>query len=142
MIIRLAHLCFYTDRIEEMLQFYRDVLGLPVQFVMERSDGSPFGWYFNLGETTFLEIFDREGAIAEWGGEAAKLEQVEFVNYRHFCIQVTNIEEMRSALIEKGLDVTDIAVGLDHSKQCWIKDPDGNSIELMEYTERSLQLAP
>jgi hypothetical protein len=30
--------------------------------------------------------------------------------------------------------------GLDFSVQAWIKDPDGNEIELMEYTGRSLQL--
>jgi hypothetical protein len=28
---------------------------------------------------------------------------------------------------------------MDGSRQCWIKDPDGNSIELMEYTSNSLQ---
>jgi len=30
---------------------------------------------------------------------------------------------------------------MDGSLQAWIKDPDGNDIELMEYTRDSLQLA-
>jgi hypothetical protein len=31
-------------------------------------------------------------------------------------------------------------MGLDHALQMWIADPDGNTIELMEYTASSLQL--
>jgi hypothetical protein len=33
-------------------------------------------------------------------------------------------------------------MGVDNSRQAWIKDPDGNDIELMEYTDRSLQTTP
>ena len=40
----------------------------------------------------------------------------------------------------KAIPVTEIAVGIDGSKECWIKDPDGNDIELMEYTRDSMQL--
>jgi hypothetical protein len=40
----------------------------------------------------------------------------------------------------KGLLVTKITMGMDNSKQCWVKDPDGNDIELMEYTPESYQL--
>jgi hypothetical protein len=47
---------------------------------------------------------------------------------------------LRENLIARGIAVTEIAVGMDGSKQCWIKDPDSNSIELMEYTPSSLQI--
>ena len=37
--------------------------------------------------------------------------------------------------------VTPLKTGMDHSQQAWVKDPDGNDIELMEYTRESKQLA-
>ncbi len=36
----------------------------------------------------------------------------------------------------------EIRTGLDGSFQAWLADPDGNRIELMEYTHRSAQLVP
>jgi len=140
MIIRLTHLCFYSDQVQAMIAFYRDGLGLPVQFVMNGRDGEPFGWYFNLGETTFLEIFDQVGATREWGGDVVSMKSAAVSRYRHFCIQVSDMDMFREDLIGKGIAVGEISVGMDHSKQCWIKDPDGNDIEFMEYTEESLQL--
>jgi hypothetical protein len=38
------------------------------------------------------------------------------------------------------VDVTEITMGMDHARQAWITDPDGNQIELMEYGPTSLQL--
>jgi predicted enzyme related to lactoylglutathione lyase len=40
----------------------------------------------------------------------------------------------------RGITVTNMKMGIDHSRQAWITDPDGNAIELMEYTHASLQL--
>ena len=40
-----------------------------------------------------------------------------------------------------GVDVSEISLGMDNSRQAWIADPDGNSIELMEYGYSSLQIS-
>jgi lactoylglutathione lyase/glyoxylase I family protein len=58
---------------------------------------------------------------------------------RHFCFEVDGIEALVTELEGKGIKVRPLKVGMDHSKQAWIKDPDGNDIELMEYTPKSLQ---
>ena len=34
-------------------------LGFPVAFTMRTDDGFQFGYYFELGNTTFIEIFDQ-----------------------------------------------------------------------------------
>ncbi len=138
---RLAHLCFKTDQIDRMVAFYRDVLGLPVKFTMTNKDGDVFGYYFACGECSFLELFDQRGAVRQWGGEVMKLKTAAAGTlYQHFCLEVTGIEAVRAGLVAKAVSVTEVAVGMDGSKQCWIKDPDGNDIELMEYTPDSLQL--
>ncbi len=60
--------------------------------------------------------------------------------YKHFCLEVTGLEAYRQTLLEKGVAVTEISLGMDNSRQAWITDPDGNAIELMEYGPQSLQL--
>jgi catechol 2,3-dioxygenase-like lactoylglutathione lyase family enzyme len=142
MIKRLAHICFKTDQRERMIAFYRDVLGLRIKFTLANKDGREFGYYFECGDRSFLELFDQRGAVRQWGGEVTALQSPPGTFYQHFCLEVERLEEFRTGLIAKQVPVTDIAVGMDGSKQCWIRDPDGNSIELMEYTDASLQTKP
>ncbi len=135
MIKQLAHINFFSDQAQELLAFYVDQLGLTVKFTLNHDDGTTFGWYVDCGNSTFIEIFDQQGAVRQWGGQVAELKKGNL--YRHLCFEVTDIEGYRKRLIERGLAVTAIIVGMDHSKQAWIKDPDGNELELMEYTSES-----
>jgi catechol 2,3-dioxygenase-like lactoylglutathione lyase family enzyme len=107
---------------------------------MKTDEGFEFGYYFATGQTTFIEIFDQKGAVKQWGGDPAPRKPNENVRYGHFCLEVLGLEETVAELQRKGVKVVPIKVGMDHSKQAWIKDPDGNDIELMEYTPKSLQL--
>jgi lactoylglutathione lyase len=138
---RLAHLCFKTDQLDKLIPFYRDMLGLPVKFTMTNKDGAVFGYYFACGERSFIEIFDQRGAVRQWGGEVVAMKTAAAGTfYQHFCFEVQGLEAERADLVARGVAVTEIIVGMDGSRQCWIKDPDGNDIELMEYTRDSLQL--
>jgi lactoylglutathione lyase len=140
MIQRLGHLCFHTHQLPAMIAFYRDMLGLTVKFGLQHDDGTTFGYYLSAGHTTFIEIFDHAGAARQWGGPSGQLGPNEGVHYHHFCLEVAGLEVFREQMIAKGVTVTPVKVGMDHSRQAWLKDPDGNAIELMEYTPRSLQL--
>jgi len=140
MIKKLAHVCLFTDRADAMIAFYRDVLGFPVKFTMSHDDGTVFGWYFACGDLTFVEIFDQRGAVKQWGGEVVAMRSNQQAHARHFCFEVEGLETEVARLEKLGLEVRPVSVGMDHSKQAWIKDPDGNDIELMEYTLRSRQL--
>jgi lactoylglutathione lyase len=138
MIKQLAHINFFSDQAPKILDFYVNQLGLGVKFTLDHDDGTAFGWYVDCGNSTFIEIFDQAGAVKQWGGQVVELKKGSL--YRHLCFEVTGIEAYRQALAAKGLSVTAITVGMDGSKQCWIKDPDGNDIELMEYTPNSRQV--
>ena len=142
MITRLGHLCLKTAQFDTTVAFYRDVIGLPVKFTFINKDGALFGAYFDLGNMTFLEIFDQKGANRQWGGGNDPLKANNNTFYQHFCLEVQGIEAYREKLVAQGVAVTDVIVGMDGSKQAWIRDPDGNSIELMEYTAASMQLKP
>ena len=140
MIKQLGHLCLRTHQLPVMLAFYRDGLGLTVKFSLNHDDGTPFGYYLAAGHTTFVEIFDHAGAAKQWGASAAPLRPNDNTFYNHFCLEVTGLEAFCDRVRTFGVDVTGVKVGMDHSKQAWLKDPDGNAIELMEYTPQSMQL--
>lgn len=48
--------------------------------------------------------------------------------------------DLRQTLLARGVGVGEISIGYDRSLQMWTADPDGNRVELMEYTHRSQQL--
>lgn len=77
-------------------------------------------------------------AAEVWGGTIEELNIG--TRYKHFCLEVTALDEFCRRLKEKGVQVSEISLGMDNSRQAWITDPDGNAIELMEYGPSSLQL--
>jgi catechol 2,3-dioxygenase-like lactoylglutathione lyase family enzyme len=138
MIRQLAHLNFVTNDLPRIIDFYVNKLGMKVKFTLNNKEGTPFGYYFECGGTTFLEFFDQTLAVEMWGG---KVEDLHIgTRYKHFCLEVTGLDEFCKALQDKGVAVSSISLGMDNSHQAWIADPDGNAIELMEYGSSSLQL--
>ena len=138
MIRRLAHLCLVTDNLDAMVEFYSGKLGLPVKFIFKNKAGQVFGYYLDCGDSTFMEIFDRVLKQKQWGGSLDPLAPGN--RYSHLCLEVTGLKEFRAALIAKGLKLTEIVQGMDQSYQSWTADPDGNPMELMEYTTKSPQV--
>jgi len=138
MIRKLAHLNFVTNDLSRIIDFYVNKLGLKVKFTLDNGKGEPFGYYFECGDSTFLEFFDQKMASEVWGGTMEEL--VIGTRYRHFCLEVTGLDEYCRTLKNQGVEVTNISIGMDNSRQAWIEDPDGNRIELMEYGASSLQL--
>ncbi len=141
MIRQLAHLCLMSHQLPAMIAFYRDGLGLPIKFSLQHDDGTAFGHYFEAGHMSFIEIFDRPGAAKQWGRDAAEKQRPHAgSHFNHFCFEVQGLEQYLATLEARGLKIDrPVKVGMDHSKQAWIHDPDGNVIELMEYTPKSMQ---
>ena len=138
MIRQLAHLNFVTNDLEKIIDFYVNKLGMRVKFTLNNKEGQPFGYYFECGSTTFLEFFDQAMAAEVWGGTVNELTLG--TRYKHFCLEVTGLDEFCEDLKSKGVDVSKVSMGMDNARQAWITDPDGNEIELMEYGHSSLQL--
>jgi catechol 2,3-dioxygenase-like lactoylglutathione lyase family enzyme len=128
MITGLAHACFTVSDLERAIAFYRDGLGLKPAFDFTDENGRRFGLYLHLGGRNFIELF--EGNVAA---------PAEGQSYRHICLEVADIEATVATLRERGIEVSDIKLGRDHSYQAWITDPDGNRIELHHYTDESWQ---
>ena len=135
---KLAHLNFVTNDLERIIDFYVNKLGMQVKFTLNNREDKPFGYYFACGDSTFLEFFDQAMAAEVWGGRVEELNIG--TRYKHFCLEVTGLDEFCETLKSRGVIVSAISLGMDNSRQAWITDPDGNAIELMEYGSASLQL--
>lgn len=138
MIRQLAHLNFVTNDLSRIIDFYVNKLGMSIKFTLDNKQGQSFGYYFECGNSTFLEFFDQKMATEVWGGQVVDL--IIGTRYKHFCLEITGLDEFCQTLKSKGVEVSAISMGMDNSRQAWIADPDGNQIELMEYGFNSLQL--
>lgn len=128
MITGIAHACFTVSDLDRALAFYRDALGLEEAFDFTDDEGRRYGVYLYLGERNFIELF--QGDLGE---------PAEGQSFRHICLEVDDIEATVKMLRERGVEVSPIKMGRDHSYQAWITDPDGNRIELHHYTPDSWQ---
>ena len=124
----LAHLCFVVPNLARAEKFYRDKLGLKHAFDFRNDEGRKFGVYLHVGGRSFIELF--EGKV----GKPAKGQ-----SYQHLCLEVKNIKATVKRLRQRRVQVTDIKLGCDQSYQAWLSDPDGNRIELHQYTRKSWQ---
>ena len=65
MIRQLAHINFVTDDLPRLIAFYVNKLGMKVKFTLNNREGVPFGYYFECGQSTFLEFFDQALAVSQ-----------------------------------------------------------------------------
>jgi len=123
-----AHTCFNVNDLERSLVFYRDQIGLTEAFPFLNEEGKRTGQYLYLGGRQFIELFERP-VDAPVDGQS----------YKHICLEVEGLTNVVATLRERGVEVSDPKLGKDQSWQAWITDPDGNRIELHDYTEQSWQ---
>lgn len=128
MITGIAHVCFTVRDLEASVRFYRDALGLRPAFDFINDKGARFGAYLHAGQRTFVELF--QGEVGEAPAKPS---------YRHFCLEVDDIEATVADLKARGVEVSPPKLGSDRSWQAWLADPDGNRIELHAYTAQSKQ---
>ena len=128
MITGLAHACFTVADLDRSLKFYADGLGMTKAFEFKNQEGRRTGLYFRAGRRTFVELF--EGKLAK---------PAEGQSYRHICLEVNDMDATIKELRARGIQVGDSKLGLDQSYQAWLTDPDGNRIELHQYTAKSWQ---
>lgn len=119
-ISKILHSSLLVRDTERSITFYRDVLGLPVDY--SRPDlGFPGAW-LDVGEQQIhlLELPNPDPCKGrpDHGGRD-----------RHTAMQVTDIEELQSRLEAAGIAFTRSKSG---RKAIFTRDPDGNALEFVE----------
>ncbi|MDZ4767174.1 MAG: VOC family protein [Chloroflexota bacterium] len=124
---RLAHVCIGSTNLAATEHFYCTILGMKKGFEFLK-DGALYGFYIEAGETTFIEVFTQPDGAND-----------DRPIIRHLCLEIEDIDLVIRTIRERGGTVTDKKMGADNSWQCWITDPSGVSIEMMQYTPESTQ---
>jgi catechol 2,3-dioxygenase-like lactoylglutathione lyase family enzyme len=123
--IRLNHVGVWAKNLNESLAFYTKVMGFREGFVMKDPQGNPTTYYLQVNKDTFLELAkapaDRQPGLS------------------HVGIWVDDIKSVVSTLRERGQKIDDPRVLGSKAPLTNITDPDGNRIELLEFTPDSLQ---
>ena len=129
MITDLAHIALAAHDIEKTLAFYA-LLGINEAFRLHREDGSLMLVYLHVGGDRFIEVFP--------GGPPPDPQRKG--SFIHLCLRADDLHATVAELRAKGVEIErESQQGRDTNWQAWIRDPDGNAIELMQLNEDSPQ---
>jgi catechol 2,3-dioxygenase-like lactoylglutathione lyase family enzyme len=133
----LGHVGLAISDAQPALHFYIEQLGLKEAFRLNRPDGSPNLIYLRVGDTnTFVELFPGKKTPSPAGTTT--------VNHLGFFVK--DLQATLHALKDRGYPLPDDAferakkVQADNTLLYFVKDPDGNRIELSQLRPDSLQV--
>lgn len=158
-IVGLTHITLKCNDFEAMCDFYGRVMGferifgLPYQGEMAKAhaaqgvrEGDPWLAYFKIADRQFVELFNEKYDSTL---------HIPAYSFMHFSVLVSDIVEAARHFEAQGMTLW---AGPKHVNrpytepypgnkpgQCgsyafYIQDPEGNEIEVMQYTENSMQL--
>lgn len=129
LIADLGHAAFAVQDVDASLAFYKK-LGIDEAFRLNHEDGSLMLIYLHIAGDRFIEIFP--GGPGPEAGRTG--------SFMHLCLITDDIRATVEALREADVVIDrEVTEGLDTNLQAWIKDPDGNAIELMQLSPDSPQ---
>lgn len=142
----ITHVAIKVQDIDRQLNFYTRVMGFDQMFRLNNEDGSLFLVYLRINDRQYLELFP------DATGDATPTPDAR--GYQHICLDVIDLQSTVEMLRSRGARMclwredqsgiyevygTGITMGRDGNRQSWLKDPEGNRIELMELALGGLQ---
>ena len=148
----LTHKAYHVTNMEQTLRFYCECLGLQKIFEIKNDEGENWLVYLKISDRQFIELFyggkskreikwpDFSSPKTEWGFSPQEDEKLRHEVAVHICFEVEDIHATVKRLEEFGYPIVmPIGYGKDFNYETFIQDPDGNLIELMQYTDKALQ---
>ncbi len=151
--LSLMHISFLCNDFDAMLDFYENTLGLKkkvavkygeyvdrddrpaMQEIGRKEPDRIYYVYFEFCPGQFIELFPKNEDLMD------QPEYGKYNGYNHFSLLVRDIHEAYETFKEKGIPIlTDISKGPSETWQFWAHDPDGNRMEIMQFTDRSYQV--
>lgn len=157
-----VHLGFNCRDLEKSVKFYKEILGCKEKFTVYYGDLIPkeperlskipenileewkshkdVKWFVYLEwlDGYFIELFNIYKAHVYH-----PVDSEQDFGFTHFAFVVDDVQKFYEDLLEKGAEEYIDRVpepALDGNRNIWIHDPDGNRIEVQEYTKDSMQL--
>lgn len=119
-ILGIAHMAFYVSNLPRTLAYYKDLLGFDEPYDLKNADGTVRIAFIKINDYQHLELFSEpprgDGML------------------NHIAFYTDNAGQLRRYLISRGIRVpAKVAVGRTGDKQFTVKDPDGHTVEFVEY---------
>ena len=131
MVLSMLHTGFVVSDLAESVTFYRDVVGLKVVAERER-DGGPITEIVGY-DNAHLKIALMQMDDVRPEGESRHTNERNAQGSTHLAFSVANIEETFELMLSRGAHKLNSPVEIgDGRKICYLQDPDGNWLELIE----------
>ncbi|MGH9433448.1 MAG: VOC family protein, partial [Terriglobia bacterium] len=124
-IIGIAHIGLYTDDVVAARAFFGKVLGFADAFHLNNPDGSLMLTYFKINDHQYIEIFPG-------------LKRPDQDRLSHIAFETTDARALRDYLVSRGVKAPEVEKGLDGNLSFEVKDPDGHTLEWVQYMPGSL----
>lgn len=130
-VTHIAHVAIRVADVERSLDFYINKLGFDELMRLDR-DGRLWLIYLRITDDQYLEVFP--------DGEGGPAPSADKVGWNHLCLAVPDIDRTIAELEGMGIPLyRPKTMGADGNWQCWIEDPDGHRIELMQMMPDGMQ---
>ncbi len=116
----LNHVAIEVNDIQEALFFYLDVLGLTELTTPADVKESGIRW-IDLTNGQALHLVENRVKTS--------------TNIAHFAITVDDVEEWRTYLKDRGVEIFSPKIKLYNAERFFLKDPSGNRIELVKWLD-------
>lgn len=124
-ILGVAHIALYTSDLPKARVFYEDFLGFQEPFTLKRDDGSVRIAFVKINDKQYVELFS----------DAPK----EDGQLNHIAVYTDNAPQMRDYLAAHGIKVPpSVPKGKTGNYNFTIQDPDGHTLEIVQYAPDSL----
>lgn len=129
---RISHIAMKVTNLDKSLEFYVGKLGLSEKFRLLDKTGKPWLVYIQIAEGQFIELFPNASDSFQRSTNAG---------YVHVSLEVDDIDDVFEKLSAKGVTISKpLIMAVDRARQFWIEDPDGNPIEIQQFTEDSMEV--
>jgi lactoylglutathione lyase len=119
-----AHIAVFAHDYEKSRAFYGQFLGFEEPYDLKNADGSPSMTFFKINEWQYIELFPERKPDTD--------------RLSHISLETDDIEALRVYLRSKGVKVPDvIKAGRIGNLNFNITDPEGHTVELVQYMPKS-----
>lgn len=129
----LGHFNLKVNDLQASIDYYGK-LGFPEFLRLTETDGTPWIVYLRITDELYIELLP--------GGKGRAGDQ-QATGLNHLCLTTPDIEMTVRELAKAGVPLTTpldpSKRGVDRNRGCWITDPDGNRIEIMEMAADCVQ---
>jgi catechol 2,3-dioxygenase-like lactoylglutathione lyase family enzyme len=133
MLTGMSHLALTVKDMEKSMDFFCRVLRFKKAFELnEPQTGKPWIVYLHIGGRQFVELFYNGNKDNPWENGTR--------GFNHICFEVDDIHQFAKHVEAEGYTMDRPPVkGSDNNWQCWLTDPDGVRIEVMQISPDSPQ---